>query len=439
MIIGITIGYSFLQQSLLITGTSKIKESNWDVHFESINIKEGSVEIDENDSSLKKATIDSTNKTRVEYSVLLNKPGDFYEFTVKAVNAGTIDAMIEKVQSTILVNDVDRTDNLPEWFNYTITYEDGESLQENQIILSGKSETYKVRMEFIKDITNEQYEEATESIISIDMEVKYIQMNSNGVEVSHSKPLSIVEKGDYIYLEPDLETYTINSSETGYENSQSIKPSELSLWRIIAKNDDGTIDAVSEYVTSDRIYFYGTTGYANFIGGLQNIAQSFNKDGYTKNARIMGYDGQTLTIIDTSSFDGTNNHYPSTNSIRTPTSGTGYENDNGVLGDTLYLRDYLLVKDVYGNITAQKVNTTSSSSYWIASRKYTYDFSGEFTFNGRMTTSGLIFEDELRKNNKTDWVDSGAGYPVRPIITIKSNIKISEGTGSKSSPFVLTK
>ena len=129
MIIGITIGYSFLQQSLLITGTSKIKESNWDVHFESINIKEGSVEIDENDSSLKRATIDSTNKTRVEYSVLLNKPGDFYEFTVKAVNAGTIDAMIEKVQSTILVNDVDRTDNLPEWFNYTITYEDGESLQ----------------------------------------------------------------------------------------------------------------------------------------------------------------------------------------------------------------------------------------------------------------------------------------------------------------------
>ena len=245
-----------------------------------------------------------------------------------------------------------------------------------------------------------------------------------------------VEVGDYFEIIPDAVTYEIPSVLTGYESNQIIKPKELNLWRTISKNNDGTIDLVSEYVSSDKVYFRGIRGYANFVGAMQTIAQSYKKEGYTLGMRMMGYDGQTLTIEDTSRFDGTNNHYPSMNPTLNPTSGTGYENSGGVLGDTYYLKDYLLVKDVYGNIAAQKVDTTTSTAYWLTSRKYDYKFSGEFTFNVRMTTMGYIFDDPLRSCDDGNWKNFSVGYSIRPIITVIPD-DFNSGNGTKSNPYKL--
>ena len=89
-IVSITIGYALLSSSLSINGTSIINNPTWNVYWDNVVVKNGS---QTGDRVVTPATI--TNSTTVEFSVKLDSPGDFYEFTVDAVNAGSIDAMIE--------------------------------------------------------------------------------------------------------------------------------------------------------------------------------------------------------------------------------------------------------------------------------------------------------------------------------------------------------
>ena len=131
--------------------------------------------------------------------------------------------------------------------------------------------------------------------------------------------------GDYFTLVPDASTFTIKAATTGYASDQTITPNELKLWRVIDIHSDGSVDAVSEYVSSTSVCFKGVQGYANFVGELQTIAASYAKTGYTIATRMMGYAGQTPTIQDTSAFDGTTNTSPSTTSTSTPITGTGQE------------------------------------------------------------------------------------------------------------------
>ena len=87
----IGVGYAILQANLQINGTTKISSNTWDIHFDHIQVNQNSVSIGDSDSA---ATIDPNNNCKIDFSVTLNVPGDFYEFTVDVVNAGTIDGMI---------------------------------------------------------------------------------------------------------------------------------------------------------------------------------------------------------------------------------------------------------------------------------------------------------------------------------------------------------
>ena len=251
-------------------------------------------------------------------------------------------------------------------------------------------------------------------------------------------PQTPFKLGDYFTLVPDASTFTIKAATTGYDTDQTITPSELTKWRVIDIHSDGSVDAVSEYVSSTNVYFKGTQGYANFVGGLQAIAASYAKTGYTIATRMMGYAGQTPTILDTSAFDGTTNTVPSNTTTPDPETGTGQEYSGGVLGDTLYLKDYLLVKNVYGNVVANKVGTTTATSYWLSSRRFYYVSATDFRFGGRCVyTWGSLAYGSFRYGNSS-WSDGTFSSSVRPIITLKSGVSIASGSGTSASPYVLS-
>jgi hypothetical protein len=249
--------------------------------------------------------------------------------------------------------------------------------------------------------------------------------------------------GDYFSMTPDSNTYTISISETGHSTNQTIQPSELTLWRVINIQNDGKIEAVSEYTSTTIVTFASTTGYTNIIGGLQTIATQYSKSGYTYSTRNFGYDGQTLVILNTSSYDGTATKptAPSTTTTPTPTTGTGTEYGDGLLGDTLYLRDYLLVKNVYGNLIAYKKGTNTEAEYWLSSRQYIYDeLSLTFSFNGRRidTNGDIVFNGFRQYLGGTSFMDGSGNFYIRPIITLNSNIRTNGGNGKKSNPYTLT-
>lgn len=271
--------------------------------------------------------------------------------------------------------------------------------------------------------------------------------------------------GDYFTLTPTATSFTITAATTGYTRDQTINPSELNLWRVIDIHKDGSFDAVSEYVSSTAVYFRGTTGYANFVGGLQTIAASYAKPGYTIATRMMGYAGQTPTIqtksetctgtcqtTTTYAFDGSTNSAPSQTGTPTSTTWTGQEQEysGGVLGDTLYLKDYALVSNVYKSDTAtygstglKAYNVSSKSSakdYWLVSRRVRRSNGvTNWYFSGRyVDASGSLSSYDIRVFYDS-WRDySSNSYSLRPILTLKSGITVSGGSGTKASPYTIS-
>lgn len=167
------LGYALLQQDLNIDGTTRINNPTWNIYWNNVQVSSGSV-------SASTPVID-TSKTSVSYTVTLNEPGDFYEFTVDAVNAGTIDGMIEEISSKL--NGVTIT-NLPTYLNYTISYSDGAQLKNNQLLAAGTTETYKVRIEYKKNISASDLPTTNQSL-SFEFSVKYRQATSSAIEIDH--------------------------------------------------------------------------------------------------------------------------------------------------------------------------------------------------------------------------------------------------------------
>ena len=169
LILGLGIGYAYINSDLNINGTAQVNSANWDVHWANVQVKNGSV-------SASSPTI--SNQTTVNYSVVLNTPGDFYEFTVDAVNGGSIDAMIDTIDSKL--NGATIT-TLPDYLNYTVTYSDGIELEQNHQLLHNTTEKYKVRIEYRTDINANQLPASNQSL-NLQFTVTYRQANENAIQ-----------------------------------------------------------------------------------------------------------------------------------------------------------------------------------------------------------------------------------------------------------------
>ena len=306
----------------------------------------------------------------------------------------------------------------------------------------------------ILSIVSYRYQANINHVGSLRSELQNVRdeiIESNGTAKS-------LKLGDYFYLTPDVATYTVSSSVTGDFYDQTINiagtsdTNGLRLWRVIDIHEDQSLDAVSEYVSADGVNFIGTIGYQYFVSTLQSIAEQYAKSGYTIGTRMMGYDEQTDII--TSSVQT----YPpaTTTSTPTPTSGIGQEYVGGKGGDTLYLKDYQLVSNVYKSDTttygdtglkAYRVGTTTYANYWLASRYYKWsprNARAELRFFGRCIDSNGSFCDDstyilhyANSGSWWGWTALSRDYYIRPIITLKSGIRVIGGTGTKADPYTL--
>ena len=136
LLVAITIGYAGLSTTLNINGNTSISKVEWDIHFENIQVNPNSV------TATTPATISGEKSTVVNYAVNLVTPGDYYEFTVDVVNAGTLDAVITDVLKEGL-----NVENA-KFLNYEVTYVNGDAISKGQELKSKQKETYKVRVEF---------------------------------------------------------------------------------------------------------------------------------------------------------------------------------------------------------------------------------------------------------------------------------------------------
>ena len=205
LLICISIGYAVLSTTLNINGKSTISKNTWDVHFDNVQVTDGSVE------AVKIPTIEGN--TTVDFEVGLNLPGDYYEFTVDVVNNGTIDAMIESIEKT-----PELTTAQQKYLNYIIEYQNEEQIQSNQIVNSGKFLRLKVKIEFKKDI---DVSDLSEIDLSLDLSfsLNFVQADDNGINVISNgiKAYEVVsgvgtELGDEICIANEC-FYVMNSND----------------------------------------------------------------------------------------------------------------------------------------------------------------------------------------------------------------------------------
>ncbi len=89
LMIFIGVGYAYLTSNLKINGVTNILKNTWDIHFENINMINNTTQSSE--PSL------TDENTVIHFTTNLKVPTDEYSFSVKVVNAGSIDAMLSEV------------------------------------------------------------------------------------------------------------------------------------------------------------------------------------------------------------------------------------------------------------------------------------------------------------------------------------------------------
>ena len=248
---------------------------------------------------------------------------------------------------------------------------------------------------------------------------------------------STLALGDYISYTPSKTSYTTDTNMTGDTSTQTINPSELNLWRVISLNADGTVDIISEHVSSVYVYFSGRTGYQNLVGYLNVLAKQYETTGVTVGSRHFGYNGQTEYITDTTYFVNPAPWECSTNGASgncTP-DPDDYEAYGG--GDKLYQSDYDLINTVLGTRVAANSSGTATS-YWMASRSYGYNRSTNYYWSGRgVNTSGSTTGSYLYRYSSSSFsAYSNYPYAIRPIVTLKSGLSYY-GVGNKEYPMVI--
>lgn len=171
----ISVGYAALSTTLTINGTANISAASWNVYFTNIQTTNGSV------IPTVAPTVSGTSTVTLNYTVTLEAPGDFYEFTVDVKNGGTINAKIatDGISNTTLTTAQDAL------VNYTVTYSNGDAIQVGDKLSKsgatisgiGDTRTIKVRVEYDPNVTAAQLNAMNGEDITLDLEfsLTYVQ------------------------------------------------------------------------------------------------------------------------------------------------------------------------------------------------------------------------------------------------------------------------
>ena len=173
-VLGLTVAFAALSQTLTINGSATVDTASWDIHFENLKLskKKGTALINGT------PTLSGTSISGIDVSVM--KPGDKIVYTFDIVNNGTIDAVLEKISNSatcyvctlmstnlndnpdLLVYDFDGSGTITmsdvriytQMINSGIFYEDGgATISEGDIINAGETKHMNLIVEFKESAT----------------------------------------------------------------------------------------------------------------------------------------------------------------------------------------------------------------------------------------------------------------------------------------------
>ena len=293
------------------------------------------------------------------------------------------------------------------------------------------------------------------------------------------RPLELLQVGDYVDYKPDT-TQTIYEPDGiyGLESTSQIERENLS-WRVLNKNNDGTVDIISTAPTYSYIYFIGAEGYNNGVYYLNDIseklysnnslnatARSINIEDIEKNMTKAALEdahsygsgsvqwGETRSMFNTQypniyaqeNGSGINTTEVKSDGIgqsdsyyTTPTAESSSEAE-GFLGLTITQTFYSKPMEIndYDNSTFYDIIHQEGNQYWLASRCVNASpLCADFGLRAVIESELDGYYDMFNSDGE---VVSSFGSGLRPVVTLKPyNVMLGSGDGQEESPYKLIK
>ena len=278
LLLGVTVGFALLSTTLKINGTAGIKSNTWNIHWDdtSINVTEGSIT-----AEIPEVSTDESTKDTVSFDVELELPGDFYEFTVDAINEGTIDGELQLAQNWITYKSNDTATTLPEYMDFDVTYDDDTTPTTGNILKATESKTYKIRVEYKSNV--EELPENPQPI-TIEVNLPYVQHKSAPAvpldfETSPWEDIIDAYEDDPTQFQQDMEDGTTREVQLDLDNDGTAETTAHVRIANLSKCSNGEsasacgfvlefVEVIDEHRMNpwDNNYYPSTNGNASYGG-----------------------------------------------------------------------------------------------------------------------------------------------------------------------------
>ncbi len=252
-VLGLTIAFASLSTTLKINGGAKVDAATWDVKFEELS----SASTTGSASEIESPTISEDGKKIENMKVHLTKPKDSVTYTVYVANNGSINAEVTSIKTPTL------TEKQKKYLEFSATYEDGNPIENSNIINAGEKEKVIIKIRFKEELEKEDLPKEGEEI-ELSFEIEYVQTDNK--KVSTSKSNTPTETDDYIKEGLVLYLDGINNTGKGHDNTTNV-------WKDLSGNsNDATLQNYdSPTWDSKSLLFNGVNQYAQILTPSNNI------------------------------------------------------------------------------------------------------------------------------------------------------------------------
>ena len=464
------IGYAVLSQQLDINGTAQIT-SNWEILFTSAEEKEMT------NATTKRKEI--TANTTLTLDVQLDQPGASATYDVVVENQGDLDAVLANIEG------VDENNNQePKSIKVKLG-----NIRIGDALLASESKTFQVQVYWDASVDFSETDMQKEIEITLTYEqsddgVPVGPIPGDGVDMG-GQNVELVTSEDGLYEDQyEIGRYIYRGSEP---NNYIQFNNEL--WRIVAKETDGTYKIIRDELLSEVMVFDEEENRKNKNNTFCS-SQSFPSCGVfaavsgtyqTPNGNYSG------TVTEDSSIKEYLNdtYYPSLTGIA-KTQVQSHTFNIGVIQESSTLEGDSMEKNIAGekmytwtgnvglinatdvlrasknnrcqsyteaiaanpqnsetlcnqNYLLDSIVQNSTNPYWTINA-YAREDSSDSIGNVVLATAGYVStpdEEELILLAYLTDDDASYTYGVRPVVFLKSSIQFTEGNGSKSNPYIV--
>lgn len=232
-----------------------------------------------------------------------------------------------------------------------------------------------------------------------------IDFDSFGNRISKGDELTKNARvGEFVEYIPDNANYAVAGRDAGCSSIQVYNPSKICIWRVF-KNDSSGVELISDDAVGD-LMLSGKSGHANLPRIMAGFAEAFVNTEFAVSGRSLG--------------DHFDNYVDVNSKIKSAISTEG-RSTCGYEDDVRHIKENGL---------------DGVTPIWLNSR-FVVLHDNAYFYGIRTLKNGEVNKCKMYEEVDGEVTSAGCEFGVRLVIKLKPYIRILEGTGTESSPYII--